>query len=634
MKKCLILKYASVFILLFLGCLPLSAQYSNGSGSRNAYYMFPIKPGERNSLSGTMGELRTSHFHAGIDIRTEGRTGLPVHAAADGYISRISVSRGGYGNALYIQHPNGHTTVYAHLQEFKGAVADHVREMQYDKQSFELTLYFNAGEFPVKQGEIVALSGNSGSSGGPHVHFDLRDRNQDLLNPLSYGFDEIPDNTPPIAQKVAVKALDKDARVDGKFGRFEYTAKRVGNDYVISEPIPVYGTVGLELYAHDRLDYSRFRCGINLLEVEVDEKQTYTHNITTFAFSEQRNILSHMDYEQVLNDRERFHKLYIDDGNYLRFYKTDDNKGKLKLTEPGEKKVHIRMTDSYGNSSTLTFTLSVREPSADLSAVNLSKPEWHLRENILHVRIPSNPEEINVDGDMRSADYREGPVANYLFDLREGIPQTIIAGNDTIIPGYVTALPHRSPGRYESSNMKLSVPAETLFDTLYLRTDYRYDKSNGRELFTIGDVNIPMRKRMTVTLHPHQTYEDPSKYAAYQIDNSNNAYFMGGSWKGDEFVFTTRDLGTYTLIADERPPTIRPLTLSADQLRFQIDDDLSGIDTFDCYVNGKWVLMYYDYKQKLLWSEKKSESDKFTGEVKLVVKDNVNNVKQYTTKIN
>ncbi|MEJ2006443.1 MAG: M23 family metallopeptidase, partial [Cyclobacteriaceae bacterium] len=353
-------------------------------------------PGERNSLSGTMGELRTTHFHAGIDIRTEGRTGLPVHAAAQGYISRITVSRGGYGNALYIQHPNSTTTVYAHLQEFKGPIADHVREMQYEKQSFELTLYFNAGEFPVKQGEIVALSGNSGSSGGPHVHFDLRDQNQDLLNPLSYGFDEIPDRTPPISQKIAVKALDADARVNDRFGRFEYSVRRVGNDYGIDQPIPVYGKIGLELYAHDRLDYSRFRCGINLLEVDVDGTGVYGYDISTFAFSEQRNVLRHMDYEQVLNDRERFHKLYIDDGNYLRFYSTDENNGILNLRETGKKNVLITMTDSYGNKSTLKFTLDVRPPESSLEDTSLSAPEWKLTDNILTVRIPSSDKQSSI----------------------------------------------------------------------------------------------------------------------------------------------------------------------------------------------------------------------------------------------
>ncbi len=632
------MKYASLFLVLFFAINFHSlSQSSNGSGSRNDYYIFPIKPGERNSLSGTMGELRSSHFHAGIDIRTEGRTGLPVHAAAEGYISRISVSRGGYGNALYIQHPNGHTTVYAHLQEFKGPVAEYVNQMQYEQQSFELTLYFKAGEFPVKQGEIVALSGNSGSSGGPHVHFDLRDRNQDLLNPLYFGFDEIPDHTPPIAQKIAVKTLNKDSRVEGEFGRFEYAVKRIGNDYVIDEAIPVYGVIGLELYAHDRLDNTRFRCGINLLEVTVDNSPTYTHDISTFSFSEQRNILKHMDYEQVRNDGERFHKLYVDDGNYLRFYKVDKHKGRIHAYQPGILPVTMKMTDSYGNSSTLSFRLQVEEP-ADAISGNISgdKLDWDLQENTLRISAPvASDKTLYMNGTAIEPDYTIGNMENvYLWDMRGSLPELAVYGSDSLEFGFDKMIPHRSSQSFERPEMKVSFPPESLFDTLYLHTSYAVDEATKREFFTIGSGEIPLRKNITVTLKPTLEYTEKEKYAAYILDAGNNAYYQGGSWKGDTFVFTTREFGKFTLLPDNRPPTVSAVTLSSDKLRFRIDDDLSGIDSFNCFVNGKWVLMYYDYKQKLLWSEKKSESDKFTGEIKLVVTDNVNNVKEFTTKIN
>ncbi|MCA6073372.1 M23 family metallopeptidase [Fulvivirga sedimenti] len=631
------MRYAS-FILIFLGINFYSqGQASNGNTSRNDYYIFPIKPGERNSLSGTMGELRSSHFHAGIDIRTEGRTGLPVHAAASGYISRISVSRGGYGNALYIQHPNGHTTVYAHLQEFKGAVAEYVKQMQYEQQSFELTLYFKAGEFPVKQGEVVALSGNSGSSGGPHVHFDLRDRNQDLLNPLSFGFDEIPDHTPPVAEKIALKTLTKESRVNGTFGRFEYAVKRVGNDYVIDQPISVHGVIGMELYAHDRLDNTRFRCGINLLEVSINDSPTYSHDISTFSFNEQRNILKHMDYEQVRNDGERFHKLYVDDGNYLRFYTVDDHKGRIHAYQSGTLPVFIRMTDSYGNSSTLSFKLEVKEPSENVAgSVNSDKLSWQLQENTLRISAPvASNKEFQLDGTVLKPDYVTGNIeAVYLHDMRAGLPQLAIYGTDSISFGFDQMIPHRLAQSYERRELKLAFPAEALFDTLYLQTDYAQDAAMNREYFTAGSGEIPLRKNVTLTLRPQLEYSHREKYAAYILDAGNNAYYQGGSWKGDEFVFTTRELGRFTLLPDDRPPSVSAVTLSADKLRFRIDDDLSGIDSFNCYVNGKWVLMYYDYKQKLLWSEKKSESDKFTGDVKLVVTDNVNNVKEFTTKIN
>jgi hypothetical protein len=128
-------------------------------------------------------------------------------------------------------------------------------------------------------------------------------------------------------------------------------------------------------------------------------------------------------------------------------------------------------------------------------------------------------------------------------------------------------------------------------------------------------------------------YTKKDKVAAYVLDAGNNAYYAGGSWKNETYEFNTREFGRFTLLTDEQPPTIKPVRLTKNSLQFKIDDGLSGIKSFDCYVNGEWVLMYYDYKRKLLWSEKKSDNMTFSGEVKLVVRDNVNNTKEYTTKI-
>ncbi|MEM9858152.1 MAG: M23 family metallopeptidase, partial [Bacteroidota bacterium] len=241
-------------VTIFLLGLSLSspAQMDNSLdiNNDNDYYLFPINPGVQNTLAGTMGELRSSHFHSGIDIRTGGRTGLAVHAAAGGYISRAAVSPTGYGNALYIQHPNGETTVYAHLEKFEGPVADYVRKEQYRRKRFKVNLYFRKDQFKINRGDTIAWSGNSGSSGGPHLHFDIRDKNQRPLNPLKYEFEEVVDRTPPVASILAVKTMDIDSRVAGEFGRKKYALKRVGNNYVINEPIYAVGNLGFELLAH------------------------------------------------------------------------------------------------------------------------------------------------------------------------------------------------------------------------------------------------------------------------------------------------------------------------------------------------------------------------------------------------
>ncbi|RYF52525.1 MAG: M23 family metallopeptidase, partial [Cytophagaceae bacterium] len=180
------------FLLLFLLPTLLVGQARKPLPSlvQPGYLLFPINPGQSGSLSGGMGDLRGNHFHAGLDIRTGGTEGLPVHAAADGYVSRIAVFTGGYGNVIFLKHPNGLTTVYGHLKTLNDTLGTYLRDNQYAKKTFEIDLRPQPNEFPVKKGDVIALSGNTGGSGGPHLHFEVRDPNDNLLNPLLYGFPE------------------------------------------------------------------------------------------------------------------------------------------------------------------------------------------------------------------------------------------------------------------------------------------------------------------------------------------------------------------------------------------------------------------------------------------------------------
>ncbi len=634
------MRFANLYFLLsFFFIAALSPAFSqDGDG----YYMFPIKPGETNSLSGTMGELRSNHYHAGLDIRTEGRIGLPVYAAADGYISRIAVSVGGYGNAVYIQHPNGTTTVYAHLDRFTDPHASFIRETQYRQQTFDINLYFDASDFPVKKGDVIAYSGNSGSSGGPHVHFDLRDSKQDLLNPLSYGFSEIKDNTAPVAISLALKTLDKESRVNGKFGRFEFKVRQEGNKFFIDEPLTACGNIGVELYAYDLLDNSRFRCGIKEITVKVDDQQTFKQDISTFAFSEQRNILVHMDYKAMRSTGKRYHKLYVDDGNFMRFYETNDRKGKLKIADGTDYPVRVSMKDTYGNESILAFTIRGSESDGKLASQDKSLDRFELIDNTLMIGVNYDAaEEVEPVGLRASAEQLISPSyvaggsqASYLWDMREKLPHVIRIEEDLHEMSYKETIYPADGGTYEDEFIKLNFTRNAVFDTLYLTTGYKADTMKGVEFFTFGDPFIPMRNRISVALKPQLAYSDPSKLAVYEVDSKGNTSYAGGEWYGAGLTFRTRDFGTYSLREDLEKPEITALTLNQNSLRFRISDKMSGVKEYNCYVNGEWVLMNYDYKRDLIWSEKRDENMKFTGEVKLVVRDNVNNETVYTTKIN
>ena len=163
-------------LLIFLFSLHIYYSFSQRSGQETfpkGYFIFPINPGQKNTLAGVLGDLRTNHFHAGIDIRTQQREGFQVLAAADGYISRIKVQTTGYGNVIFIKHPNGMTTVYGHLLSYAEPMGSYLRQKQYERQSFDIELNPSPEQFPVRKGQLIALSGNTGGSAGPHLHFEM-----------------------------------------------------------------------------------------------------------------------------------------------------------------------------------------------------------------------------------------------------------------------------------------------------------------------------------------------------------------------------------------------------------------------------------------------------------------------------
>jgi len=191
-------------------------------------------------LSGSFGELRSNHFHSGLDIKTQQRTGLPVYAPADGYVSRIKVGHYGYGKALYIKHPNGYSTVYAHLERYAGKIQDYVKKQQYRKESYEIELFPKADLLPVYKGDLIGYSGNTGSSGGPHLHFEIRDASSRPMNPMLFGLD-VPDTRRPLLNSVMVYPVGDSAHVDQRRSRKRLKLTPLGNGSYKAETIKAYG---------------------------------------------------------------------------------------------------------------------------------------------------------------------------------------------------------------------------------------------------------------------------------------------------------------------------------------------------------------------------------------------------------
>ncbi len=631
----------AVFFVSLLCSVSVLAQRSEPLEKQpEEQYIYPIKPGQPGGLAGTMGELRATHFHSGIDIRTNNEVGYPVHASKSGYVSRVTMSGSGYGNVMYLTHPDGNTTLYAHLKEFKGDVGEYVLREQYRRKTFEIDLFFRENQFVFKQGDTIALSGNTGSTGGPHLHFDIRKGNT-ILNPLLYGFTEISDNLPPIVEKIALRTMDKNSRIFDRFGRFEYYPYRVGKNYVINNPIPASGKIGIEVLAHDKLNANYFRCGINHIEVYMDNQLVFKQALKEFDLEDTRSILTVMNFKALRASGKRFYKLYIDDGNQNDFYSTSPTEGFVHVDQSKNSTIEIRLIDDNNNMSTINFTLAPSTIIDEVRTLNPAKKEieYDIDENILQIIAQpldeaTNTARVYVKGDVKEVepDYFNTLRAEYLFDLRDEIPDSIIVGENRFVPNIQAVIPPAIPYTFYSDAMDISFPPLALFDTLYFQSS-RTVKIDSGEVFSIGNWRTPLNKHIAVTLKQTGSYPDKSRLAVYRHLGKNRYAYHGGTWTNGQLKFYTREFGSFSILEDSTPPSIRTLYVNSRTLRFKVWDDLSGIDKMEAYINGEWVLMHYDAKSSTLWSEKSDKSTPFKGDLELIITDNAGNKQVLKQKI-
>ncbi len=625
-------KWFVLLLVLFAGtwgyCQPAEEEFG--------YFIFPIKPGVRNTLAGTMGELRSTHFHTGIDIRTGGQQGLSVLSAADGYISRIKVSGSGYGNTIYVLHPNGKTTVYAHLKSFRADIEKYVKDAQYKKESFEVNLFPKASEFVLKKGDTLALSGNSGSSGGPHLHFDIRDENQNLLNPLKYGFDEVIDTRTPYAKSLAIIAFNKNARIEGEFGRSEFKIIPRGNDFVVGDTINAIGMLGMELYAWDRMNGTRYKTGITTIKLTIDEKETFSQSINTWSFSKARSFYQHINYQALVTSGKRYHKLYVDNGNNLSFYEPNPEKGQFIIEEGKYYQVKISMTDSYGNTSYLHLVIHGNSKGNEDSDPVYSQ---NIVSNVLKIVGDSTSGTTAIVTVRDELTMSESVYTNkqglpvFLWDLTKSIPDAIGLADTTIYLKLVSMVPPRHEYKVFNDLADVVFNKNSLFDTLMFSLDYQSDTVNNLEKIYVGNPEVPIKGSITTTLKPKTNSYDIEHASVYQVFGKNNYVFIGGKWKENKIEFRMRSFGVFTILEDTIPPVVKPLIINKSRIVFKIDDKLSGIKEIKASVNGAWLLIAKDPKNKQYEAEKHFYDDSFAGDFVLVVTDNANNKKMYTTKI-
>lgn len=598
-------------------------------------YLFPINPGQQNWLAGTMGELRNTHFHAGIDIRTNNMAGLPVLATQRGYISRAIVGTYGYGQALFVTHPDGNVSVYGHLDQFRGKVASYILNKHYEKKSFDLDLFFTPDQFPVNRGDTIALSGNTGGSSGPHLHFEIRDEQNEALNPLEFKFGEINDVLSPIAQKIAIKTMNVNSRIDNRFGRKEFALMRNGNTYFLPHPIQASGKIGIELLAFDRLDLSRFRCGINEIEVLVDSQKVFTQRIDRINFNNTHGIVSLMDFETMKTRGLHFNKLYVDDGNPLKYYESSKDKGQITI---GDKPVAIliKLKDSYGNESRVSLRV---EPALATNAKPSTLPqkthEYFFTGNVLemHSACPANTplkvfEKGNVT-EIKSAYAHSGRLV-YLIDLQKTLPDSAQTCHGMVQFDLKDKIPSGIEYTFYSDRANIHFPPNSLYDTLFLTLADKM--KNSKEIFSIGRSTDPLFSPIDVTLKPQEKVTPSPKLAVYHIEGRSFEY-IGGQWQNGAVRFQASEFGDFIFLTDSIAPMIHRLQCNASSVRFRIGDNLSGIARYEATVNGEWLLMKYDYKTGILHSERLDQSKSLQGDFELKVTDRAGNQSVYQQKI-
>ncbi|WBL44600.1 M23 family metallopeptidase [Algoriphagus halophytocola] len=610
------------FLLLFLAISTVSLAQEID----HDYFKSPIKPGGRNYLSGNFAELRPNHFHTGLDFKTGGQEGEPILAAADGWVHRIKVSSFGYGNVIYLKHPNGKITLYGHLRNFNQELSAFMRKKMYEAKVNELEVYPEPGELQVKQGERIADSGNTGGSGGPHLHFEIRDSLDRAVDALPFGFEEVLDRTPPTPQSIAIVPLDIDSRVNGKFERLEITPVSSGRNYRLPSTVKITGRVGLEIRSYDQLDGASNRNGYPYFELADSTGTLFKLLVDKVDFNLSRQFLLH-------THQNRYTKLYKQENLKFEFlHPNTPTTGHLELAQGVRKDYILTLKDARGNKREIGISLEGEEQSFTANdGVAPSRASIDYLDNILKIQAPISPKGglakffVGTNTFEMLPVYQDANSRTYLWDMDFGIPEKVDICSELLTLGVQAKIPAGKQYAYADENVQIHFGQETVLDDLFLRVSQ--SGSSSAPTLQINDRSEYLWRSMEISWNL-PGYTGPKDRAHAYLVNGNSKSFLGGTWSGNHLNFNSRYFGDFKILEDHAAPSISVVRVNSSDLRFVIRDNLSGIDSFEAYVDGEWVLMRYEHKQAVIWSEK-LENKPFKGEVLLKVHDNAGNTAEW-----
>lgn len=524
-------------------------------------------------LSSNFGELRPNHFHMGLDFKTNGRTGYNLYSIEDGYVSRIKVSPYGYGKVVYIDHPNGLTSVYAHCSEFKGKVDSIVRATQEKEQNYAVEIFPKPNEIQLKKGERFALSGNSGGSTAPHLHFEIRDtKTEAAMNPSVFGF-PLADHKKPEIRRIKFYGVTKEGyRIPRK--SIEKAVKKGKTRYYVdggTVNIPASfcseeGGIGIAIDAIDRLDGAGNQCGIYGSTLIVDGDTIFGQEINYIPFESTRYVNCHKDYEAYSSLRRKYHKCFHTQENPLPIYKYD-NLGVLKFTPNSTHKIEYIAYDASGNSSSLRLNITVLPGKMYTGSYGLDS---------LYLR-PSESETIETK--TRKIEFDKVTVYEPIIVEEKNISFKV---------------------------GEKSTPVQNAF-RIQMKSDFPNDGKNYVEIIT----NKNKKKSLQVSFENGWFYCDSKYFGTYQLKRDTIAP-----------VFSPVNFSYSKSIPHKKV------------MKWSLKDEQSGIADYDIFIDGKWHLLEYDYKGGGYVLFRVPEGFSGQKEVKLVLKDKCGNSKTWRRKLN
>jgi hypothetical protein len=529
------------------------------------------------SLSANFGELRPDHYHSGIDIKTQGVTGKEVVASADGYVYLILISPVGFGKAIYIRHPFGLSTVYAHLDNFSPEIEEYVKYQQYRNKTFAITITPPQDRLPIKKGQVIAYSGNTGGSTGPHLHFEIRKSDSEKpVDPLKYDFG-LSDNIKPVIERLVVYPVSKNATINGSHSRSVFDVSGYNGNYTLAEgqEMRIYGVAGFGISAFDNMNDMPNRFGISLIELMIDSLPWFTYEIKEFSFAESRYINAHVDYAARVRFNSEIERTFVLPNDKLSLYRNFMNNGLFDFSDNKSHTIRITVRDSFGNKTALSFNV-----------------------------VP-------------------------------GI-QPVLVTDKAVTDSNIVVMPYGKENIFQSSGVRIVIPNGSLYDTLNFK--YSKVKLNGSLLSEVHEMHnryTPLHKPAKLSIKPDTIPSGKSsKLIIVQLDEKGTRSSVGGTFSGGVITTDIRSFGSYAVSMDTIAPVISAngyldgADLSEkSSIRIRITDNLSGIKSYSGLIDGNWALFEYDAKNDLIFYkfDPKRLTKGATHQLEITVTDNCNN---------